>query len=49
MVGEYLKLIDAQKAKVTHAYKHKKKLHRTNAPIWILLNNEVHFWFHYHI
>jgi len=42
---KYLKLIDAQMAKVTHACKYKKeKLHRTNAPIWILLNNEVHFW-----
>jgi len=47
---EYLKLINAQKAKVTHACKYKEeKLHRTNMPLWILLNNEVHFLFHYHI
>jgi hypothetical protein len=45
MVMKYLKLINAQMAKVTHACKYKKeKLHRTNAPIWILLNNKVHFW-----
>jgi len=49
MVMEYLKLINAQKVKVTHACKYKEILHRTDAPIWILLNNQVHFWFHYHI
>jgi hypothetical protein len=45
MVMEYLKLINAEMAEVTHACKYKKeKLHRTNALTQILLNNEVHFW-----
>jgi len=30
-----LKLINAQHPNITHAYKNKKKLHITNATIWV--------------
>jgi hypothetical protein len=35
MVMNNLKLINAQHPNITHAYKNKKKLHITNAAIWV--------------
>jgi hypothetical protein len=35
MVMNNLKLINAQHPNITHAYKKKKKLHITNATIWV--------------